>query len=118
MKAELKSLDLSSSTAFEDYRPENVANFGVYVTATIGPFGEPCGDLFQILVCSKIWFNHRSSNGLLSDSRRLEIDESYDYGAIYQKIKNFVASCEGGSWDELARQLSTKAIWEFEDYGM
>ncbi|WP_256080917.1 Imm8 family immunity protein [Massilia sp. YIM B04103] len=118
MKAELKSLDLSSSTAFEDYPPENTTNFGVYVTATIGPLGESCGDLFQILVCSKIWFNHRNSSDLLSDSRRLEIDGPYDYCEIFQKIENFVASCEGGSWDELARQLSTKALWEFEDYGI
>jgi len=118
MKAELKSLDLSSSIAFEDYQPENTLNFGIYVTATIGPLGEPGGDLFQILACSRIWFNHRTSSGLLSDCRRFEFDGPYNYAAVVQQIKDFVADCEGGSWDELAKQLSTKALWEFENYRM
>ncbi|WP_228892412.1 Imm8 family immunity protein [Pseudoduganella aquatica] len=118
MKAELKSLDLSSSTAFEDYRPENALNFGIYVTATIGPLCETCGDLFQILVCSRIWFNHRTADGLLLDCRRFEFDGPYSYSTVVQKIKDFVADCEGGSWDELAKQLSIKTHWEFESYRM
>jgi hypothetical protein len=41
---------------------------------------------------------------------------AYDYNELWSYISNFVSSCSGDTWQEVASKLGRLGRWEFEDY--
>ena len=74
------------------------------------------GDLFQIEVGTPKWlmFNQQSEVCIFGKGKIFVFH--FDFQRLSAALNNKVASIEGKSWEEIATQLSSIAIWEFDNY--
>jgi hypothetical protein len=113
MKAELKRLHSPDVASLEGYQPADQKSFGLFVQAIVGPAGEDGEESFDFMLCTPLWLAERST--IVLGEHHLIVHE-YDYAAIENFLRDFCARCEGNTWGEVARRLSSLGRWEFADY--
>jgi len=113
--AELRSIDVVG-TAICDFKPADLDCFGVWVSTSIGPSNAAGADLFEILVCSNKWLNGPEGAAARDGQRYIVVRAPFHGKTVEATIRNFVNSCRGKDWQEIADFLSIKAYWEFENY--
>ncbi|MVW80909.1 immunity 8 family protein [Bordetella sp. 02P26C-1] len=96
------------------YLPEDIENFCLSFRIRIGPECSIGADNFDLSICTPKWLDEslwepQWGKGLL-------IIRKYDFGVIRNLIQNYVDACEGESWHEIAMQLSSVFLWEYEGY--
>jgi immunity protein 8 of polymorphic toxin system len=97
------------------YEPDDPANFGILVEATIGSPGSPGGDTFSFVTCTPSWLAQEWLEGEYRFGRHLLLLRKYDYNILWNAIEKLCHSVEGKDWDEVAQKLSRYGYWEFED---
>lgn len=113
MKAELKTLG-NDMCDLDLYVPEEIDNFIMSLTLTIGPINEIGSNFFYIQVCTPEWLcKHRWVPELM---RHTLLVRKYDLDEITKTITDYIDQCEGSDWMEIAQKLSRVFAWEFEDY--
>ena len=115
MRAELKSLHSPDIENLSSWIPER-QDFAILLQVIAGPAGEIGGESFDLTLCSPSWINKTVEKGRIITGRHLLIVARYDYGRISEFISNYVSSCYGETWQEIALKLARFGHWEFEDY--
>lgn len=114
MKAKIKSIDLNSSIAIDDFKPENIENFSIWITFSIDEENSNGSDLFLLNVCSPKWL---IENTLTSTwGRHMLILNEYDRNTIKDAVANYLESIANDNWLSLAEKIGRFLAWEFEDY--
>lgn len=113
MKAELKTLG-NDLCDLDVYFPEEIDNFIMSLTLTIGPVSEVGSNYFYVRVCTPEWLcKHQWLPELM---RHTLLVRKYDLGEITKTITDYIDQCEGKDWMEIAQKLSRVFAWEYEDY--
>lgn len=113
MKAELKTLG-NDLCDLDIYFPEEIDNFIMSLTLTIGPLQEEGSNYFYIRVCTPEWL---CKNQWLPElMRHTLLVRKYDLDEIKKAIMDYIDQCEGNDWMEIAQKLSRVFAWEYEDY--
>ena len=116
MNAELKRLHSPDIYDLESYRPETADKFGFLLQAMIGPEGKDGEESFDIEVCTPRWLDENYDLDEVVIGRHHLIVREYNYQRLVQSIQEFLKSCTGKDWNEVARKVSRLGMWEFEDY--
>lgn len=119
MKAEIKSW-YSTEIDVTTYQSQGPSNDAVWVRILCGPVGQPGEESFDILVCTPDSLKRKleeSGSPLIGRhtllQERLDLSVAYDF---IDFIDDFVDSCDGKDWTEIAEKISRLGKWEFEDY--
>ncbi|WP_331842910.1 immunity 8 family protein [Pantoea agglomerans] len=113
MKAELKTLG-NDLCDLDVYFPEEIDNFVMSLTLTIGPMNEVASNYFYVRVCTPEWLCKR--HWLPELMRHTLLVRKYDLDEITKTITDYIDQCEGRDWMEIAHKLSRVFAWENEDY--
>jgi len=116
MKAELKRLHSPDVENLITYIPDDPDSFSFLLQTFVGPKGEEGEEAFDIEVCTPAWLSENYREEDIVIGRHLLIVFNYDYERIFQRIKLYVESCSGDTWDEVAQKVGRIGKWEFEDY--
>lgn len=97
--------------------PPGAVEFGVNVTALLGPAGGEGEESFQLTVCTPAWVaeNVAMPKGFAFLRHHLVV-ERWDEELVRRAIQDLCLRNEGSDWPEVATKLSRYAYWEFEDY--
>jgi hypothetical protein len=113
MQAVLKGLH-SIDVNLETFTPEDHENFGLVITAMVGPLSKEGADSFDITVCTPKWLIKECEvSGALLGLHKLIVPK-YDYRHVRQFIEKFLMRCSGETWREVAGKVSLLGQWEFE----
>lgn len=115
MKAEIKEYFSPEIKDLSNFNPEIPNNFCFFLQLLIGPKNEKGAESFDIEVCTPFWFQTNFKYEIVPGRHYLFVKE-YNFECILNYIKNFVESCEGSNWHEVAEKISQIGYWEFEDY--
>jgi hypothetical protein len=96
--------------------PSEPSCFGFLLQLLVGPDESDGEESFDFVVCTPEWLRQKYGESAAIMARHHLLVFKYDFDAIETALRSLVASLEGGSWPELARQLSRYGKWEFEDY--
>jgi hypothetical protein len=113
---------LKSLTTDIDGDPESfsgdLAQFGFFMEAEIGPAQGAGAELFGFTVCSPQWLEHRcAADGFIIGQHHVIVRvENYSNRALRTFLDHWVASVHGADWKELVNKLRGLGMWEFEDY--
>ncbi len=116
MKAKLKYLYNPSISDLSGYCPEDPEKFCILFRAVVGLSDTDGEESFDIQVCTPQWFLSTMKKDDVIPGRHFLIVLTYNFERIYSKIKDFIESCNGSSWNEIAEKVSRIGYWEFEDY--
>lgn len=121
MHAVLRSLDspaLAPET-LDTFEPPIPDDFGVLLTASIGPDNGPGDEVFYVTVCSPKWLAWATMTenvkGFEFVRHRLVVDR-WDPDLFRRAIRDLCLHTSGADWTEVANKLSRYLAWEFEDY--
>ncbi len=109
IQAELKKLHSPDVADLERFQPDGP--FGFLLQAMVGPKGTAGEESFDILVCTPEWFSADMRDDIVS-GRHFLFMKRYDYRTLKRFIEDYCASCQGESWQEVARKLSRLGHWE------
>jgi len=115
MRAKLKGLT-SDTVTMGDWIPSQ-PDFGIDLSAHIGPADADGSERFSLTVCTLGWFLAERMKGspVVSGTCTLFV-ASWDERAVRTFIERAVNRVEGSDWPDVARQLLRLGYWEFEDY--
>jgi hypothetical protein len=115
MRAELRRLHSPDVEDLTTWTPQ-ASEFAILLQIMAGPEGAPGEESFDVTLCTPAWIASRVATDKIMDGRHLLIVARYDYPFIYRYISDYVSSCEGDTWQEVAARISRLGRWEFEDY--
>jgi hypothetical protein len=114
MRAELRSIEPNDYPGWEAFAAAPVAepwnHFG-WFTLSIGREGSPGEDLFQVVVTTPGAVSRATSKG--RRFRGLVIDW-FEPEAVARRLRAFVSSAPGHTWEEIVDQLREVMLWEYE----
>ncbi len=110
MRAEVRYIEANDIPAWPDWQAADELDEHQWFTVFVGPPGDPGADLFQVAVATPRWLWARGRPGRFVG---LVVDR-FEARAVERAIRDFVASAEGPTWREVARQLASKMRWEYE----
>jgi hypothetical protein len=116
MRAEIRAIESPDVHDLPTYAPEHPEHFGFMLRLYVGPMDGPGEESFDIQVCTPKWLTHRYGEDATINGRHHLIVFKYQWTAIEDFVREFVASCSGDTWREIASKLSRLGYWEFEDY--
>lgn len=116
MRAELKRIHSPDTFDVAAFEPKDSECFALLFQLMIGPSGTEGEESFDVIVCTPQWLQQQYGPSNVVVGMHHLIVFQYDFERIRRRIERFIASCEGESWEGLARQLSRLGRWEFEDY--
>lgn len=105
MRAELKSLHSPDVENLSSWIPER-QDFAILLQVIAGPVGEVGEESFDLTLCAAAWINKTVEKERIITGRHLLIVARYDYGQIRKFISNYVSSCDGETWSEIALKLA------------
>ncbi len=116
MEIEIKSYSSPDISDFRNFVPEDRRSFHFLLELEIGLKGLDGGDLFAVEVCTPHWIleNHQTTDVLFCKNKLIVFE--YDFDNMLNKIKTFISTLNGGSWEEIAIKLSRISQWEFDEY--
>jgi hypothetical protein len=100
----------------EEFRPEDGENFGLPVTAFVGPNNRGGEEMFDFFVCSARWLAEHPPEKGFWFLRNYLLLTRWDHGVLDRALRDLCARAEGETWNEVATKLSRYGRWEFEDY--
>ena len=117
MRAELRGFfatDLLASghePSLETFRPDDDENFGLRVTAFIGPNDQGSEEEFDFFVCSARWLAEHPPEKGFSFLRGHLVLTRWDYAVLERALRDLCFRTEEETWEEAATQLSRYALW-------
>jgi hypothetical protein len=115
MIAELKRLHSPDVTDLRSWKPES-EEFAILLQVMVAPEGTAGEESFDVTLCSPEWVAARAAEARILAGRDLLIISEYNYDQISKYISNYISSCEGEDWQEIAHKLSQLGRWEFDEY--
>lgn len=121
MHAVLRSLDSPAldPDTLDSYVPPIADDFGVLVSALIGPDDGEGEEIFYVTVCSPTWLARaamaENAKGFEFVRHRLVV-ERWDPQLFHRAVSDLCSHASGSDWSEVANKLSRYLHWEFEDY--
>ena len=88
-------------------------SFAILVQLLVGPSDGPGEESFDVLVCSPEWLREQAKPTI---GRHHLIVRSYDYENLVNFLNEYLQTCDGGDWTEVATKIGRLGRWEFEDY--
>lgn len=116
MKAKIHNIYSSDIDDLVNYIPSNPEIFNFHLSLIAGPDSEDGEESFDLQVCSPKWMIENYKREEVIIGRHHLIMMEYSYERMITSIENFLMSCEGNNWHEVASKLSRLGYWEFEDY--
>lgn len=116
MKAKIRQVFSSDVKNLDEWRPPK-ASFSVVIRMLIGPNDGRGEESFDLTVCSPSWLEEQVEVTPVFDARNHLVVRDFDWVLIRAYLERRVAACSGDEWEDIARQLSRFAFWEFEDLG-
>ena len=116
MRARLKSLHSPDVLDLTGWSPEDEAVFGFLLQAMIGPTDGDGAESFDILVCSPGWLAREMSDTGIRSGEHTLLMSRYNHRLLLRYLERRVQTCEAPTWRELAQQLSSIGLWEFDGY--
>jgi hypothetical protein len=83
------------------------------LVGTVGMEGE---ESFQVTVCSPLWLRQQLDEAQVVRPRHVVFMAQFDEAVARRYLTDLVASVVGDSWGEIADQLRSLGLWEFEGY--
>ncbi|SAL03725.1 immunity 8 family protein [Caballeronia ptereochthonis] len=96
------------------FAPENPSCFYLTLRIRIGLSETSGADDFEVCVCTPQWLEQTTFEPRWG--RHLLIVREFSWSSIEQRIRDYVAECDGNDWQAIANKLSKVFAWEFEDY--
>ena len=116
MNAELKRLHSPDIDDLKNYQPTDKKKFAFLLQAMIGPEGKEGEESFDIEVCTPQWIEETyGREDIIIRPHQLIVLE-YNFERINNAINDFLQSCSGDNWKEVAKKVARLGKWEFEDY--
>jgi hypothetical protein len=115
MLAKLKRLHSPDVSDLPSWVP-GTDDFAILVQILAAPQGSPGEESFDVTVCSPAWLTRRTESEHIVNGRHHLVVTQFNYDQLWQYISNYVSSCEGLTWQEVAAKLGRLGRWEFEDY--
>ncbi|MCH9625860.1 MAG: hypothetical protein S4CHLAM123_10440 [Chlamydiales bacterium] len=116
MRAIIKGFHSPEIDDLQHFKPEITDNFCFLLQLMIGPENEDGEESFDIEVCTPKWLLSKYKKDEIIFGRHMLIVFEYNFEQISNKLKYFVKSCNGSSWNEIAKKISKISSWEFESY--
>ena len=116
MKARIRRFHSPDVHDLARWVPSEPSCFGFLLQVLVGPADGDGNESFDFVVCTPEWLRQKYGQDAVIVAKHHLLVFRYDFRAIESAIHSLVSSIEGGSWSELARQLSRYGRWEFEDY--
>jgi Immunity protein 8 len=118
VRAELRGFYFNDAPELdsESFRPDDPENFGVSITAFVGPSDDRGEEMFDFVVCSARWLLENPPEKGFWFLRHHVLLTTWDYGVLERALRDLCAHAEGDTWNEVATKLSRYGRWEFEDY--
>ena len=116
MNAEIRALYSPDIHDLEFWKPPQLDSFGILMQLIAGPAGEKGEESFDLVLCTPRWIDETHGPEDIVVGRHHLIVKQYRYEAIVNFIREYVASCSGDTWEEVAEKLGRLGKWEFEDY--
>lgn len=116
MQAELKYLHSPDIKNLESFKPKEIDNFSFLLQMIVGEKGNKGDESFDVIICTpkRLISNHKK-NKVIFGLHYLIVFE-YNYQTIYDRIKLFIDSVTGSTWDEIGVKIGMIGKWEFQDY--
>jgi hypothetical protein len=116
IQAELRFLSSPDADPLEEFRPNGP--FGILVQAIVGPRLAMGEESFDFIVCTPEWFaaNRLPELKSIASGRNFIFVNQYNYFDLEGFVRNYCASCEGATWEDVAKKVARIGHWEFEDY--
>jgi len=116
MKAEIKNIYSFDIDDLPRYSPPKPETFSFHLRIIAGPQSEEGEESFDLTVCTPKWLieNHRPDDVIIGRHHLIVME--YNFERILKTITDFVESCEGATWSDIAEKLGRLGHWEFEDY--
>jgi hypothetical protein len=103
----------------DSFAPPLADDFGIALSALIGPSEGEGAEVFYLTVCSPTWLARatmfENSKGFEFIRNRLVV-ERWDAELIRRAVTDLCLHTSGADWHEVAIKLSRYLYWEFEDY--
>ncbi|MBL0319315.1 MAG: immunity 8 family protein [Alphaproteobacteria bacterium] len=115
IKPILKNVFSPNIPDLEKYEPEQDDCFMIQLWLDIGANDSDATDIFYLTVCTPEWLKNECTLQALW-GRHLLIVSSYDIQIIRDKIEDYLSTCTGNDWQQLAVKIGKICAWEFEDY--
>jgi hypothetical protein len=115
MRATLKRLHSPDALDLPAWMPEG-EDFAILIQVMAAPEDSEGEESFDLTLCTPGWITHALTTEKIMMGRHLLIVQSFDYQQVLSYITNYVTSCEGDTWPEVADKLGRLGQWEFEDY--
>jgi hypothetical protein len=113
--AELKRLHSPDTEDLRTWIPEN-DDFAILVQIMAGPAGAEGEESFDVTLCTPGWLKSRAEREGIVPGRHLLIIVEYNYDRLYKYVSEYLSSCHGDTWPEVAANIAGFGRWEFEDY--
>jgi hypothetical protein len=100
----------------ESFQPDDFENFGLGVTAFVGPNDAGGEEMFDFFVCTARWLaDHPPEKGFWFLRSYLLLNR-WDYGVLDRSLRDLCARSEGETWEEVGTKLSRYGRWEREGW--
>ncbi len=116
MLYEIKYLISPDIDDLESFIPEKKGEFCFLLQMMIGEKGIEGEESFDITICSPKWLQNNLSEADLLIGRHSIIVQQFYYPQIFNFLNEQLNSCQGDSWEEMAKKMGRIGCWEFEDY--
>jgi hypothetical protein len=98
------------------FRPADAENFGLRVTAFVGPNDQGGEEMFDFFVCTSRWIaDHPPEKGFWFLRNTLLLTR-WDYSVLDRALRDLCARAEGETWEEVGTKLSRYGRWEREGW--
>jgi hypothetical protein len=116
MKAVLRGLHSPDVPDLGQYVPTIPDEFGFLLQIFAGPDDGDGEESFDVLVCTPAWLcNHHARTDIVIGRHHMILFE-YNYPRLVDFVTQYVNTCEGPAWEDVAEKLGRLGKWEFEDY--
>jgi hypothetical protein len=112
MRARLKSLRSDEIPDLAAWRPPEPDSFAVPLVLEVGALGLKGRERFELLAVTPRWLRERHGADGAVLGRGLLLVFGWDLARIRRFLHKRVEACSGGTWPEVARQVSRIADWE------
>lgn len=100
----------------EDYRPEDLTNFGFTFELQIGMDNSKVEEVFSFFVCSPKWLLEHCSKEEVMLGLHYLIMAEFDFKLLIEWLNAYVNNCTGETWEEIVQKLSRLGRWESDDF--
>ena len=114
MKPQLKAQDCTDHDPIEEYHPDDPASVDYWLCLHIGPADGRGADMFYVNILSEAAAYELDADALAR--RKKIVLAEYSWDAVMHAVDQILCEVDGPSWHEIARQLSQRFAWEFENY--